>query len=125
MLQPPAGEVEAQVFQPADVFPIDEDLRDRQDPRQAGLERPDVLRAGGEVDFLEIQPVFAHQRLGGFAVAAVGAREVLLSGAGPSLFAVPPSREVGLAWQLLLEARGWRATLTRPWRPPEPGVDDG
>lgn len=51
--------------------------------------------------------------------AAVGARDVMLSGAGPSLFAVPPSREVGVAWQLLLQRRGWRASLTSAWWPAE------
>ena len=53
-----------------------------------------------------------HDRLVSF-----GAREVFVSGAGPTMFALPPSREIGVAWQLLLEQRGIRAFLTRPWWP--------
>ena len=53
-----------------------------------------------------------HDRLVSF-----GAREVFVSGAGPTMFALPPSREIGVAWQLLLEQRGVRAFLTRPWWP--------
>lgn len=49
----------------------------------------------------------------------VGARDVVLSGAGPSFFAVPPNRETGVAWQLLLQSRGWRAFLTRAWWSPD------
>lgn len=51
------------------------------------------------------------------AFRAVGARDVVLSGAGPSLIAVAPSRAIGLAWQLLLKNRGMRAYLTRAWWP--------
>lgn len=51
------------------------------------------------------------------AFQAVGAREVVLSGAGPSLIAIAPSREIGLAWQLLLKSRGMRAFLCRAWWP--------
>ena len=53
-----------------------------------------------------------HDRL-----VSLGAREVFVSGAGPSMFALPPSREIGVAWQLLLGQRGVRAFLTRPWWP--------
>ena len=53
-----------------------------------------------------------HDRLVSF-----GAREVFVSGAGPTMFALPPRREIGVAWQLLLEQRGVRAFLTRPWWP--------
>ena len=49
---------------------------------------------------------------------------MVLSGAGPSMFAVPPSREVGVVWQLLLQNRGWRAELVRPWWPDD-GTDEG
>lgn len=52
------------------------------------------------------------------AFKSVGAREVVLCGAGPSMFAVAPTREVGLAWQLFLKNRGMRAYLTRRWAPP-------
>ena len=50
---------------------------------------------------------------------AVGAREIMLCGAGPAMFALAPSREVGLAWQLMLEKqRRWRAYLVSRWDPP-------
>ena len=50
---------------------------------------------------------------------AVGASEIMLCGAGPAMFALAPSREVGLAWQLMLEKqRRWRAHLVRRWDPP-------
>jgi 4-diphosphocytidyl-2-C-methyl-D-erythritol kinase len=52
------------------------------------------------------------------AFKAIGAREVVLCGAGPSMFAVAPTREIGLAWQLLLKSKGTRAYLTRRWSPP-------
>ena len=55
---------------------------------------------------------------------SVGAAEVVLSGAGPSMFAVPPSREVGVAWRLLLQNHGWRAELVRPWWP-DGATDEG
>jgi 4-diphosphocytidyl-2-C-methyl-D-erythritol kinase len=51
------------------------------------------------------------------AFEAVGAREIVLCGAGPSMFALAPSREIGLAWQLLLNGRGMRAYLARRWTP--------
>ena len=54
----------------------------------------------------------AHDQL-----VSLGAREVFISGAGPTMFAIPPSREIGVAWQLLLEQRGVRAFLVRPWWP--------
>ncbi len=57
------------------------------------------------------------------ALASLGAREVMLAGAGPSMFAKAPKKEVGTAWQLLLEKQhGCRAFLTRPWQP-RPGHD--
>ena len=54
----------------------------------------------------------AHDQL-----ASLGVREIFVSGAGPTMFAIPPSREIGVAWQLLLEQRGTRAFLVRPWWP--------
>ena len=54
----------------------------------------------------------AHDQL-----ASLGAREIFVSGAGPTMFAIPPSREIGVAWQLLLQQRGIRAFLARPWWP--------
>ncbi len=62
----------------------------------------------------EVFPDIAEYRRG---FADVGATDVLMAGAGPSLFAVAPSREIGTAWQLLLQRRGWRAFLTRAWWP--------
>jgi len=53
--------------------------------------------------------------------SSVGASEVILSGAGPTLFAVPDSRELGVAWELLLKSRGWNAVLTRAWWPENAG----
>ncbi|MCH7643120.1 MAG: hypothetical protein IIC30_07565, partial [Chloroflexi bacterium] len=51
----------------------------------------------------------------------LGAMGVLMSGAGPSMFALAPSREVGLAWQLMLEMQhGFRAYLVQRWDPPGP-----
>ncbi|MBI4305991.1 MAG: 4-(cytidine 5'-diphospho)-2-C-methyl-D-erythritol kinase [Chloroflexi bacterium] len=53
---------------------------------------------------------------------SVGAREVTLCGAGPGMFALAPSREIGLAWQLLLQRKGWRAYLTSAWWPSAKGI---
>ena len=51
-------------------------------------------------------------------LASLGAREILLSGAGPSMFAIPQAKEIGTTWQLLLSrTRGWRAFLTEPYSP--------
>ncbi|MDA1296657.1 MAG: 4-(cytidine 5'-diphospho)-2-C-methyl-D-erythritol kinase [Chloroflexi bacterium] len=58
------------------------------------------------------------------ALVGLGAREVVLSGAGPSMFCVPPVKEIGTTWQLLLErTRGWRAFLTEPFTPARAGED--
>ncbi len=52
------------------------------------------------------------------ALAGLGAREITLSGAGPSMFALPPSKEIGTTWQLLLSrTRGWQAFLTELFVP--------
>lgn len=43
---------------------------------------------------------------------SLGARDVMLCGAGPSMFTVPPSKELGTAWHLLLTSvHGKRAYL--------------
>jgi 4-diphosphocytidyl-2-C-methyl-D-erythritol kinase len=63
-------------------------------------------------------PRFAEYRDG---FAGIGAQNVVLSGAGPTMFAVPPSREMGVAWELLLKNRGWDARLVRPWWPSPSG----
>jgi 4-diphosphocytidyl-2-C-methyl-D-erythritol kinase len=50
---------------------------------------------------------------------SLGAMGILMSGAGPSMFALAPSREVGVAWQLMLQMQhGLRAFLVRRWDPP-------
>ncbi len=49
---------------------------------------------------------------------SLGARELHLSGAGPSIYAPVSRREVGSALHLLLtRGHGWRAFLAAPWRP--------
>lgn len=54
------------------------------------------------------------------ALAALGAREIMLAGAGPSMFARVPRKEIGTAWQLLLEKRhGWKAFIVKAWSPPK------
>ena len=50
---------------------------------------------------------------------SLGAMGILMAGAGPSMFALAPSREVGVAWQLMLQMQhGLRAFLVRRWDPP-------
>ena len=45
----------------------------------------------------------------------LGARDVVLCGAGPSIFTVPPSKELGTAWHLLLTTvHGKNAFLVAP-----------
>ena len=39
------------------------------------------------------------------AFGRLGAQEIVLTGAGPSMFAIAPSKEVGTAWALLMKAR--------------------
>jgi 4-diphosphocytidyl-2-C-methyl-D-erythritol kinase len=50
---------------------------------------------------------------------SLGAREVHLAGAGPSMFALVPQKEVGTALVLLLRHRGWQAHLAAPVRATE------
>ena len=53
-------------------------------------------------------------------LASMGAREIMLAGAGPSMFAIVPRKEIGTAWQLLLEKRqGWKAFIVKAWSPPK------
>ena len=48
----------------------------------------------------------------------LGAMGILMSGAGPSMFALAPNREVGVAWQLMLQMQhGLRAFLVHRWDP--------
>ncbi len=52
------------------------------------------------------------------ALAGLGAREITLSGAGPSMFAIPPVKEIGTTWKLLLSrTRGWNAFHTETFTP--------
>ena len=56
------------------------------------------------------------------ALGGLGATDITLTGAGPSMFAVPPSKELGTAWHLLLSrTRGWTAHLVEPFAPGEDG----
>ncbi len=81
--------------------------------------------SGGDVPEELLYNVFGQVAVDAFPGSAsaqrefesIGAREAFLSGAGPSVFALSPSREIGLAWQLLLQSRGIEAILTRPWWP--------
>ena len=53
------------------------------------------------------------------AFAQLGAREIHLTGSGPSMYALMPKREVGTAVQLLLKhKRGWNAHLASAVTPP-------
>jgi 4-diphosphocytidyl-2-C-methyl-D-erythritol kinase len=46
---------------------------------------------------------------------SLGARDVILCGAGPSMFTIPPSKELGTAWHLLLTTvQGHEAYLVDP-----------
>ncbi len=46
---------------------------------------------------------------------SLGARDVILCGAGPSMFTIPPSKELGTAWHLLLTTiHGLNAYLADP-----------
>jgi len=85
------------------------------------------IRGGGDVPAQFLFNVFDDVAPGVFpgwqeyadGFLAVGAREIMLCGAGPAMFALAPSREIGLAWQLMLEKqRRWRAYLVRRWDPP-------
>lgn len=68
------------------------------------------IRAGGDCP-----PEFFFNQFGSLAedlfpgwqnerdqLISLGARDVMLCGAGPSMFTVPPSKELGTAWHLLL-----------------------
>jgi len=85
------------------------------------------IRGGGDVPaqflfnvFNEVAPTaFPGWQEYADGFRAVGAGEIILCGAGPAMFAPAPSREVGLAWTLMLEKQqGWRAHLVRRWDPP-------
>ena len=84
------------------------------------------VRAGGDVPPQLLFNVFdgiAFEVFSGLdaywqTLESLGARELHLSGAGPSIYAPISRREVGAALHLLLTRRhGWRAFLVAPWRP--------
>lgn len=53
------------------------------------------------------------------AFASLGAREIHITGSGPSLYALMPKREIGAAVNLLLKHKhGWRAHLASAVTPP-------
>lgn len=85
------------------------------------------IRGGGDAPaqfyFNVFEPyapkVFPHYTAIRETFRGLGAMGILMSGAGPSMFALAPSREVGVAWQLMLEMQhGLRAYLVRRWDPP-------
>ena len=48
----------------------------------------------------------------------MGARDVILSGAGPAMFTIPPTKEIGTTWHLLLsKTKGWQSFLTTLFNP--------
>ena len=60
----------------------------------------------------ELFPGWGIERDG---LMALGARDVMLCRAGPSMFTVPPSKELGTAWHLLLTSvHGKNAFLVDP-----------
>lgn len=84
------------------------------------------IRAGGDVPSQLLFNAFDAVAFDAFpgleaywkTLESLGARELHLSGAGPSIYAPVSRREVGSALQLLLTRRhGWRAFLAAPWRP--------
>lgn len=77
------------------------------------------IRGGGDVPAQFLYNAFDAVALTAFsgleaywkAFESLGAREVHLAGAGPSIFALVPQKEVGTALVLLLRHRGWQAYL--------------
>ncbi len=66
-----------------------------------------------------VEKVFAEYAAIRETFRSLGAMGILMSGAGPSMFALAPSREVGVAWQLMLQMQhGLRAFLVHRWDPP-------
>ena len=68
------------------------------------------IRSGGDCP-----PEFFYNKLGTIAeklfpgwnahrdqLTGLGANDVVMCGAGPSMFTIPPTKELGTAWQLLL-----------------------
>jgi 4-diphosphocytidyl-2-C-methyl-D-erythritol kinase len=81
------------------------------------------IRAGGDCPpefFFNQFGILAERLFPGWDVErdslmTLGARDVMLCGAGPSMFTVPPSKELGTAWHLLLTTvQGKRAFLVDP-----------
>ncbi|MDP6822706.1 MAG: 4-(cytidine 5'-diphospho)-2-C-methyl-D-erythritol kinase [Dehalococcoidia bacterium] len=87
------------------------------------------IRGGGDAPaqfFFNVFEPYADKVFPGYSAIretfrSLGAMGILMSGAGPSMFALAPSREVGVAWQLMLEMQhGLRAYLVQRWDPPGP-----
>jgi 4-diphosphocytidyl-2-C-methyl-D-erythritol kinase len=85
------------------------------------------IRGGGDAPpqflfnvFDEVAPnVFPDLETYWRTFESLGAREVHVAGAGPSLFAPVSRKEQGTAIQLMLQHRhGWEAHLVAPWQPP-------
>jgi 4-diphosphocytidyl-2-C-methyl-D-erythritol kinase len=81
------------------------------------------VRAGGDCPpefFFNQFGTLAEQLFPGWdaerdGLMALGARDVMLCGAGPSMFTIPPSKELGTAWYLLLTTvHGKNAFLVDP-----------
>jgi 4-diphosphocytidyl-2-C-methyl-D-erythritol kinase len=81
------------------------------------------VRAGGDCPpefFFNQFGVLAEEMFPGWGeqrdqLMSLGARDVMLCGAGPSMFTIPPSKELGTAWHLLLTSvHGKRAYLVEP-----------
>jgi 4-diphosphocytidyl-2-C-methyl-D-erythritol kinase len=88
------------------------------------------VRSGGDCPpafFFNAFGQLAEQVFPGWAayrdgLAGLGATDITLTGAGPSMFAIPPSKELGTAWHLLLSrTRGWNAYLVEPYEPHRDG----
>ena len=84
------------------------------------------IRSGGDAPaqfFFNVFEPYAENVFAEYAAIRetfrnLGAMGILMSGAGPSMFALAPNREVGVAWQLMLQMQhGLRAFLVHRWEP--------
>lgn len=81
---------------------------------------------GGDIPPQFLFNTFDEVAMGGFkelqtykdAFHSLGAREIHVAGAGPSLYAYVPNKKRGSAIQLMLHhSRGWQAFLVSTWSP--------
>ena len=88
------------------------------------------IRGGGDAPpqfFFNAFDEVARERVGDLSeywqgFEALGAREIHVSGSGPTLFASVAKKEVGAALQLLLEHKNhWRSYLVSAWNPASDG----